>query len=135
MHACFEAVELRLCAILRSYSRQDIQTVTIPLLSTVTGHYREATMQLAKCCAGLISPPVWRGALCRCEARTPPLELATYLLRMVLRQLRRGGRVLPPTLTPLHPSANRENPRVRIRHGEDEESRIRSANLSYSPHG
>ena len=31
-----------------------------------------------------IAPPVWRGALCCCEARTLRLELAAYVLRTVL---------------------------------------------------
>jgi len=39
-----------------------------------------------KCCARLITPPVWRGAVYNCEAHTPRLELAAYLLHTVLRR-------------------------------------------------
>jgi hypothetical protein len=38
-----------------------------------------------ECCAPLMTQPAWLGALCCCEARTPRLTLATYVLRTVLK--------------------------------------------------
>src|SRR5215831_12392599 len=37
-----------------------------------------------KCCARLITPPVWRGTPLSCQAHRPCIEPATYLLCMVL---------------------------------------------------
>ena len=44
---------------------------------------RAAAAQSSVLCTA-ITPPVRRGALCRCEARTLRLELAAYLLRTVI---------------------------------------------------
>jgi hypothetical protein len=53
-----------------------------PRLATAIGSWKRPLR--GKCCARLITPPVWRGAFLACQARLPGVKLAAYLLRTVV---------------------------------------------------